>query len=174
MSGANITASTTPSSAINGGISVLLPTTTMATRTSTQIGYQAVSNVSGLTVNNNTTVTIATLTLSPQNSVWIVQFTIQINSSQSPTFSNFQLYATPGASFGSGKKPVFYSPSTGMNGGFYSENGVCFNNAGEAVYTGCCVMVNTDASNKISLGCFFNSNASSYLLYGNFTATRIA
>jgi hypothetical protein len=45
MSGANITASTIPASAISGGITVSLPTTTMSMPTTYQIGYTQVQSI---------------------------------------------------------------------------------------------------------------------------------
>jgi hypothetical protein len=75
MSGANIAAGTIPSSAISGGISVSLPTTTMAARTATEIGYtQSVIRNSGFTaMGAGGSNTLATLTLNgPAGSVWII------------------------------------------------------------------------------------------------------
>jgi hypothetical protein len=83
MSGSNITANTIPSSAINGGISVSLPTTTMATRAATEVGYsQSVIRNSGFTaLNGNQGNTITSLTLNgPAGSVWIIWGSIEFLS----------------------------------------------------------------------------------------------
>jgi hypothetical protein len=75
MSGANIAAGTIPSSAISGGISVSLPTTTMTTRTATEIGYMqtSTSGGGGTSYPGNILGTITTLTLNgPVGSVWIL------------------------------------------------------------------------------------------------------
>ena len=72
MSGANITANTIPSSAISGGISVSLPTTTMAALTATQIGYTQTSTT-GIGSYGPGGATITSLTLNgPVGSVWLL------------------------------------------------------------------------------------------------------
>jgi hypothetical protein len=82
MSGANIAAGTIPSSAISGGISVSLPTTTMSALTATQIGFTQTGTFnSGMTINNGAGGTIGTLTLNgPVGSVWLVNAYIQNTS----------------------------------------------------------------------------------------------
>ena len=71
MSGANITSNTIPSSAISGGISVSLPTTTMSATLNTQVGYMQTSTSGAGTYSGSNTVTSLTLN-GPVGSVWLV------------------------------------------------------------------------------------------------------
>jgi len=80
MSGANITANTIPSSAINGGLSVSLPTTgTVPTPTSSQIGYTQTGSISSAIVSASYVIPhdannyLSSIILNgPVGSVWIV------------------------------------------------------------------------------------------------------
>ena len=85
MSGASITASTIPASAIVGGVggSSALPTDTMTTRTATQIGYQITTNIGGNINANYTSYTLGNLTLSPVGSIWVVSYQINFTNSNS-------------------------------------------------------------------------------------------
>ena len=67
----SITANTIPSSAINGGISVSLPSTTMAARTSTQIGY-TISKSGTNTFAPYTWANFCSHNFSPAGSIWII------------------------------------------------------------------------------------------------------
>ena len=80
MSGANITAGTIPSNAISGGLSVSLPTTTMTTRTATQIGYTQTSTTASISYPNGTH-TLTSITLNgPVGSVWITSLFVGYNN----------------------------------------------------------------------------------------------
>jgi hypothetical protein len=85
MSGANIAAGTIPSSAISGGISVSLPTTTMTTRIATEIGYTQsvywIAPNSSKIINTGFGDILTTLTLNgPVGSVWLVNAGIRLNN----------------------------------------------------------------------------------------------
>jgi hypothetical protein len=83
MSGANITANSILPSAISGGLTVSLPTTTMTTsKAATEVGYtQSALFNSGMTINQGVGGTIGTLTLNgPVGSVWIIFAGISNNS----------------------------------------------------------------------------------------------
>jgi hypothetical protein len=166
MSGANITASTIPSSAINGGLSVALPTTgTVSLTSNSQIGYsQKVTSTATTSFNSASAYTLAYLTLNgPVGSVWLVfsqtQFTNpcsqggswvlqQGSSSWQPNNNNF------GQSFVvSGHTVTAYLP-------YQVSNSTV-------------VTVSAGNGNIINLGCYLDGSGTSHY-YTSITATRIA
>jgi hypothetical protein len=169
MSGASITANTIPSSAINGGISVSLPTTTMTTRTATQVGYQLTTNVNTLYVGvnyANTMAAIQTLSgLSPVGSVWIVQYSIDFYCTQATSVNKI----VHGMQLGTNLCTV--------NGAFQQTNGYMMyvNGAqGEWGAYGMSVFV-ADSTGKITVSGGVWGGAGTYNIQSSvMTATRIA
>ena len=162
MSGANITANTIPTSAISGGISVSLPTTTMATRAATEVGYQqSVTSNASATISTGVGYHIAGLTLNgPTGSVWLIYGASEFSTSSSFAYS------------------VNARQTTWSGAGTYANN-TCICGFGKlnddrvqifGIYT----ISGTDG-NKISLGMYGKSSSPSAVhVYSILTATRIA
>ena len=175
MSGASITANTIPPAAINGGINVSLPTTSMTARTATQVGYQIFQNQipSAMWQNNacNATVPITNVTgLSPTGSVWIIQYNIDFWGSGLNNVYRVQHGALNGTALLSNGGNYI----TNCIGGVYNANsGPSFNNNSCWIASGVIV---SDATHTVTVSCYLQGTTggnykaqSAYL-----TATRIA
>jgi hypothetical protein len=173
MSGASITANTIPTSAINGGISVSLPTTTMTARTSTQIGYQ-ISQTFGENCGNYDAKTHASITLTPAGSVWIVAFQANFLSNNN-NLQMIELNAQENSgSWESGK----YQPGNHICGfiDFGSAGGGA--NIANITYAKSFAISNvyvvSTTNQSIKLGSRCGTTGSGFSISGNFRATRIA
>ena len=171
MSGASITANTIPASAINGGISVSLPTTTMTARTATQIGYQlSVKNTSNPTLTMSSDNQLCTLTLSPVGSVWIVTGGFTFSSSSVLNYCGFGVQEGTNFSvfnYSPGNQSQLYFESETYNSSTLQANSP--NHAFSCVY-----VVSSNANGKITLGCYPGINGGSTLNQAWMNATRIA
>ena len=170
MSGASITANTIPSSSINGGISVSLPTTTMATRTSTQIGYQLTASFPY--GNSSPNSLLCSIQLSPIGSVWIVQMQIEFSSNTTSTnLTDFHWGVTSDSSAswslgGGNRLPGLYNYMNQMVQIHNNQNGSIVGRTGVHV-----VAANTT---YINLGHYINYSNNVTKVGGILIATRIA
>ena len=165
MSGANITAGTIPPSAISGGISVSLPTTTMTTRIATEIGYtQTVYWTTGKILNQGFGDVLTTLTLNgPVGSVWLVNCGIRLNTASNTNgFSWSCHFGDSGMSYQGGSWP--------------HEQNVCGGNFKSSVFQvsgfGHGVIASGTNKNILVLGCYAGGNLDIYS--AGIKATRIA
>jgi hypothetical protein len=174
MSGASITTSTIPTSAIVGGGGVVLPTTTMTARTETQIGYQKkliISSGSYPALGGNA-YTFGSFELSPIGSVWIVNAEINFNGG---TNSTQLAYCTWGVRA--------YSSGNNFNGGlgtlvcghafaFQSQN--TFFNGANTQMTACGAHVVGASTNHLNFGHYITYSNNVFNGSGFMIATRIA
>jgi predicted nucleic acid-binding Zn-ribbon protein len=172
MSGASITANTIPASAINGGISVSLPTTgTMTARTSSQIGY----TITSTTLLATTGGAVAQISgLSPIGSVWIVNAAIQFGN-EVKKLDEYQWFVQQGSTVNNGQNRL--SDAGNVIGRFYgyqsTSNAIDF-----YVWDGATGVYTVPNSTGSTLTLCFNSNTGGANLNAlqavSLSATRIA
>ena len=178
MSGANMASNSIPASAINGGVGgSALSSADQTARSATQIGYQLSYTGTYNLSQGSGFITLKTLTLSPQNSVWILNG-YQTCSTQINNF-DWKFYG-----FSTGSSFNYQAPlPNGAGSAGNANSGASTHNAVEGIYgfglgfPVCCVYTVPTSSQSISYGIGMAWEASPFVTTPQkwtVTATRIA